>query len=121
MGYRSDITVVIYGSECNAEKYEALRVLMPTTFAEVYGVWDGCAEWNTRHNTLIFRSDGMKWYETYPEVKAFNEMLETLADELDYNWEMVRLGENYGDIEQSFGGSDVDYILCVQRSVDINF
>ncbi len=121
MGYRSDITVVIYGSECNAEKYEALRVLMPTTFAEVYGVWERCAEWNTRHNTLIFRITDVKWYETYPEVIAFTKMLGTLADELDYNWEMVRLGENYEDIEQTFGGSDGDYILCVHRGVDINF
>jgi len=121
MGYRSDITVVIYGSECNAEKYEALRVLMPTTFAEAYGMWDGCAEWDTLHKTLIFRIEDVKWYETYPEVTAFTKMLETLTDELDYNYEMVRLGENYEDIEQTFGGSDVDYILCVQRSVDINF
>ena len=43
MGYRSDITVVIYGSECNAEKYEALRVLMPTHRAERARVMQGTA------------------------------------------------------------------------------
>lgn len=121
MGYRSNVTAVIYGAQRNADKYEALRVLMNTTFEEVYDAWSGCAEWNTRNKVLIFTIEDVKWYDSFSDIRAFKAMLETLADDLKYNYELVRFGEDDDDIDADRDGSDVEHILSVCRTVDINF
>lgn len=121
MGYRSDITVVVYGNGCNAEKYETLKVLMATTFANVLKEWESDVEWNNKNKALIFRIMDVKWYDAYPEVQEFMSMLHTLSGELEFNYEMVRLGEEAEDVAFATGGEDVDYILRVERSAAINF
>lgn len=121
MGYRSDVTAVIYGNECSAEKYETLKVLMATTFANVLKEWESEVEWNNKNKVLIFRIEDVKWYEGYPDVQEFMSMLHTLSGELEFNYEMVRLGEEAEDVVPERGGEDVDYILQVERSVAINF
>lgn len=121
MDYRSDVTVVIYGNGCNAAKYEALKVLMTTTFASVDKEWGGHAEWNNLNKMLIFRIENVKWYEGYTEVQDFLSMLSTLAEELGYNYELARLGDSTEDVVTDRDGEDIDYILQVERTVAINF
>ena len=123
MGYRSDVTVVIYPDERNQEKYDTLKVLMGTTFKDV--MFDDCMNWHDNKCALVYNIIDMKWYDSHPEVQAFLSMLETLAGETEdgiggYNYETVRLGEDADDTEQSQGGDYIEYCLSVNRDVSVD-
>lgn len=123
MGYRSDVTVAIYPDERNQEKYDTLKVLMGTTFKDVN--FDDCMNWHDNKCALVYNIIDMKWYDSYPEVQAFLRMLASLAGETEdgiggYNYEMVRLGEDADDTEQSQGGDYIEYCLSVNRDVSVD-
>ena len=125
MGYRSDVTVVIYPDERNQEKYDMLKVLMGTTFKDV--PFDDCVNWRDDKCVLVYNITDMKWYDSYPEVQAFLRMLNVLANEVEegagiggYNYEMVRLGEDADDTEQSQAGEAVEYCISVTRDVSVD-
>lgn len=123
MGYRSDVTVAIYPDERNQEKYDTLKVLMGTTFKDVS--FDDCMNWHDNKCALVYNIIDMKWYDSYPEVQAFLRMLASLAGETEdgiggYNYEMVRLGEDADDTEQSQGGDYIEYCLSVNRDVSVD-
>ena len=123
MGYRSDVTVAIYPDERNQDKYDTLKVLMGTTFKDV--MFDDCMNWHDNKCALVYNIIDMKWYDSYPEVQAFLRMLASLAGETEdgiggYNYEMVRLGEDADDTEQSQGGDYIEYCLSVTRDVSVD-
>ena len=123
MGYRSDVTVAIYPDERNQEKYDTLKVLMGTTFKDV--MFDDCMNWHDNKCALVYNIIDMTWYDSYPEVQAFLRMLASLAGETEdgiggYNYEMVRLGEDADDTEQSQGGDYIEYCLSVNRDVSVD-
>ena len=125
MGYRSDVTVVIYPDQCDQEKYDTLKVLMGTTFKDTVALFDANMEWRDEGYALIFNIVDVKWYDSYPDVQAFLHMLSVLANEGEdgiegYNYDMVRLGEESDDIEQTEGGEYTAGVICVSRVVDIN-
>jgi hypothetical protein len=126
MGYRSDVSVVIYPDERNQEKYDMLKVLMGTTFKDTVALFDANMEWRDEGCALIFNIVDVKWYDSYTDVQAFLHMLNVLANEVKeggiegYNYEMVRLGEESDDIEFTEGGEYTAGVICVSRVVDIN-
>jgi hypothetical protein len=132
MGYRSQVTAVIYPAtpedplgpdaykEYEAEKYEALRVLMSTKFEMLMDKWfGGEASWDDRNHRLVFEMQDVKWYEGYEDVKAFDAMLINIT-ELGYCSEFVRVGEETDDIEHRYEGEGLRYILNVQRTITID-
>ena len=123
MGYRSDVTVVVYPDDRDQDKYNTLKVLMGTTFKEV--PFDDCVNWHDDKCALVYNITDMKWYDSYPEVQAFLRMLASLAGETEdgiggYNYETVRLGEDADDTEQSQGGDYIEYCLSVTRDVSVD-
>ena len=54
-----------------------------------------------------------KWYDTYPEVQAIENLLDMLQDD-DYGF--IRLGEEEGDIESK--GYPSEYDMYTNTSVD---
>lgn len=133
MGYRSNVTAVIYPAapedplgrdgyrEYETEKYNALRLLMGTKFAQIMDMedWFGKhAQWDDHHQRLVFEMQDVKWYEGYEDVKAFDLMLIEVA-ELGYCSEFVRVGEETDDIEHRYNGEGVQYILNVQRTITV--
>lgn len=133
MGYRSQVTAVIYpaipedplGIEefkaYETEKYNALRLLMGTTFAQIMDMedWFGKhAEWDDRHRRLVFEMQDTKWYDGYEDVQAFEAMLIEVA-ELGYCSEIMRVGEETNDIEHRTNGDGVQYVLNVSREITI--
>jgi len=125
MGYRSDVTVVVYPDERDQDKYNTLKVLMGTTFKDTVALFDANMEWRDEGCALIFNIVDVKWYDSYTDVQAFLRMLSVLANEGEdgiegYNYEMVRLGEESDDIEQTEGGEYTAGVICVSRVVDIN-
>jgi hypothetical protein len=132
MGYRSQVTAVIYPAtpedpmgpdaykEYELDKYNALRVLMTTKFEQLMGKWfGGEAQWDDRNQRLVFEMQDVKWYEGYEDVTAFNAMLIEVT-ELGYCSEFVRVGEETDDIESRYEGEGVKYLLNVQRTITID-
>lgn len=126
MGYRSDVTALIYpeGGADNLLKYDQLKLLMNTTFKELFEEWGGEREfddgweWDDKHRVLKFSIESVKWYDSYPDVARFSEFLEKIRD-LDYEYEIVRVGEDYTDIEFDSTGDSEGY-LSVRREIEVN-
>ena len=57
--------------------------------------------------------DGYKWYDSYPEIRAIEGMLDELDDD-DFGF--IRLGEEQGDIESK--GMPCDYEMYTQTTVE---
>jgi hypothetical protein len=122
MGYRSDVTVLIYpdNGEQNAERYDMLKVLMNTTFKETYEAWEDSFEWLDRHRVLKFATESVKWYDSYPDVMNFQSMLEDISDMEGLNYEFMRVGEDYDDTEQNHRGNDLQYHITLVRSIEVD-
>lgn len=135
MGYRSQVTAVIYPAEpgdplnhatyreYETEKYNALRLLMGTTFAQIMEMeasWFGSnATWDDKNHRLVFELQDTKWYEGYADVQAFEAMLIEVT-ELGYCSEIMRVGEEIDDIEHRTNGDGVRYVLNVSRTITID-
>lgn len=131
MGYRSDVVALVYpdamGLETAQERYDQLKVLMATTFKETIdgtaGVegFTSCMHWMDADRVLKFSLDGVKWYEGYPDVQAFEKMLRDLAGEIEgYCTEFMRIGEDEDDTDTRRTGENNQYYLIVSRSIDCN-
>ena len=126
MGYRSDVAAVIYADDSDTvevkrqeharEQYAVLKVLMNTRFKEEYEL-DGFT-WNNRLMRLEFRVENIKWYEGYPEIDGFMDMLDALT-KLGYVYEYVRVGEEPDDVDRmGEGRHGVLDISCPQITWD---
>jgi hypothetical protein len=122
MGYRSDVTVLIYpdNGEQNAERYDTLKVLMNTTFKETYEAWEDSFDWLDNHRVLKFAVESVKWYDSYPDVQNFARMLDDLGEMEGLNYEFMRVGEEYDDLEQAQRGNDLQYHLGLSRHIEVN-
>jgi len=122
MGYRSDVTVLIYpdNGEQNAERYDTLKVLMNTTFKLTYEEFESNFEWLDNHRVLKFAVESVKWYDSYPDVRDLHSMMDAIGDMEGYNYEFMRVGEDYDDIEQNQRGNDLQYHISVSRSIEVD-
>ena len=121
MGYRSDVVALVYpvnGAESLLE-YNKLKLLMNTTFKDFFEYWSEHFELDDTHLALKFTCNDVKWYDGYPEVKRFGEFL-TEVSKLDYEYEIMRVGEEDTDIEYDSTG-DAQGFLSVVRTIEVNF
>lgn len=120
MGYRSDVSTVIYGDNRSPEKYALLKTLMNTTFKVAYDSWSADAIWHDTKHVLEFHIEDVKWYESYPDVMAFLTMLENLQEIEGYNYEFVRVGEDDTDVESESHGNREEMLIRVCRSIEVD-
>jgi hypothetical protein len=131
MGYRSDVTMIMYPSEGHKDKFAALKLYVDENLPDEFKV---IGEGNGGY--LYCYIEGVKWYDSYEEVqkytKAFNEWDEMFADPDDpsakeglqadtiFHYEFMRIGEDYEDVEyhQSYGA---DHALNMSREIYIDF
>jgi len=124
MGYRSDVTIVMYPKK--EEDYAMLKLFvdenLPDKFEEHW-----CQQAEVFRKYLVLELEGTKWYGDYPEVvvysNTFNNWDEWFKDKNEpdtplFHFEFVRIGENYEDIthETSAGA---DEILTIKREARI--
>ena len=107
MGYRSEVYLRI--AEPLVEVVDAARKLDENLDKMLS---DGEAERIDKVKT-DFHWEYTKWYDTYPEVRAVESLLDMLQDD-DYGF--IRLGEEQGDIEQK--GYPSEYDMYTNTSVD---
>ena len=149
MGYRSDVAYGVRVDEVNLgenateeEKNlsaDGIFLLMLTEMQqdEVAGkCFDSTYDINVHltvnkeNRTIAFYEDGLKWYESYADVKA-QERLYEIAEEYaeQYGSEtmnnpvscaFIRIGEETDDVEERGGGYDPWNIMYVSRSIEMN-
>jgi hypothetical protein len=149
MGYRSDVAYGVRVDEVNLgenateeEKNlsaDGIFLLMLTEMQqdEVAGKCFDSTYEITEHltidklnRTIAFYEDGVKWYESYADVKA-HERLYEIAEEYaeQYGSEtmnnpvscaFIRIGEETDDVEERGGGYDPWNIMYVSRSIEMN-
>ena len=130
MGYRSDVTMIMYPSADHRDKFAALKLYVDENLPDEFKV---IGEGDRRY--LHCYIDGVKWYDSYEEVdtysKLFSEWDEMFADPDDpsakeglqadtiFQYEFMRIGEDYEDVEyhQSYGA---DHALNMSREVYID-
>ena len=131
MGYRSDVTMIMYPSADHRDKFALLKLYVDENLPDEFKV---IGEGNGGY--LYCYIEGVKWYDSYEEVqkytKAFNEWDEMFADPDDpsakeglqadpiFHYEFMRIGEDYEDVEyhQSYGA---DHALNMSREIYIDF
>ena len=121
MGYRSDVMALVYPSASSTpssrgDLYEQLKTLMNTTFKDVMDEWGADSEWVDRAMVLKFTISDVKWYPGYSSVELFTNFMSD-AQDLGYQTEFVRIGEETEDVEQIFS-ADATYHLRVVRSIE---
>jgi hypothetical protein len=130
MGYRSDVTMIMYPSADHRDKFALLKLYVDENLPDEFKV---VGEGDRRY--LHCYIDGVKWYDSYEEVdtysKLFSEWDEMFADPDDpsakeglqadtiFQYEFMRIGEDYEDVEyhQSYGA---DHVLNMSREVYID-
>jgi hypothetical protein len=124
MGYRSEITAVFYTHE--KDEWPLLKLFVDENFPKDLEncLSAECEEPRSRWG-FVFRVDDYKWYESFPEVKAFEEFEEKFKEMgkcADGTWscEFVRIGENYTDIENR-SSDHADYVLSIVTRIEIDF
>ena len=123
MGYRSDVTIVMYPKFGHRDKFAALKLYVDENLPH---------ESDSGFRYLMLELDSVKWYEEDEDdvyMRAFTEWEETFADPNPdptrsehapiFHYEFVRIGEAYADIvcDRSYGS---DHILGVDRNAYVN-
>jgi hypothetical protein len=125
MGYRSDVVAVFYTYD--HDEFPAIKLFIdeniPAWFKddEYMSTFEG--QQSTLHGIKFSLSD-VKWYESYPDVKGFEEAVrkfEKLSDGgREWLWEFVRVGEEIEDIENK-ASDHAEGLLRVVRSIEFDF
>ena len=120
MGYRSDVTIVMYPKR--KEDFAALKLYVDETFPDKFEVHEEGFQY------LLLEIDSIKWYEGYEEVdvytRAFSKWDTMFIDEYEpeqgsiFHYEFVRFGEDYEDIVKDCS-EYCDHILGVERRAAI--
>ena len=123
MGYRSNVKAVFYTSD--KEQWPALRLFVDENFPEEFKY---CLEviGSSTYCGYVFSCEDVKWYDSYPDVQAYNKFVanyEGLIDgeaELPWVYEFIRIGEDTDDIETE-GAGNYDHVLQVSREIRCEF
>lgn len=107
MGYRSDVTCIMY---TNDPKEKGAGAIMSAWLK--HHIHDDEIEYFEFHDTeVIFLAEDWKWYPDYSEIKRleklfadFQEMFCAEHHDSKYGYELIRVGENYDDVEHHEAG-----------------
>ena len=121
MGYRSDVTIVMYPKR--KEDFALLKLYVDETFPDQFEVHeDNGRELGFKY--LLLEIDSVKWYQGYEDVdvytRAFSEWETMFEDEYEpeqgslFHYEFVRFGEDYEDIVKDCS-EYCDHILGIER------
>ena len=124
MGYRSDVTIMMYPKFGHRDKFAALKLYVDENLPDQFEVF---GEGYDRYLHCFI--GGVKWYDGYEQVnaynKAFSEWGDMFRDEEEpedaplFHYEFMRIGEEWEDVDYdcSYGS---DNLLNLSREVYIN-
>jgi hypothetical protein len=123
MGYRSNVTTVItVENKKNFKKY--LKELKELKDDESMKELIDDAEFTDNGVDGIRLSwESIKWYNclgSYPEIIAFENWLDKIAEDEDTSYHFVRIGEDLDDVEERIEG-DPKYWVYIERRLETDF
>jgi hypothetical protein len=122
MGYRSDVAAVFYAAD--KKDFPVVKLWLQENFP--VEMFKDSIRWFDRG--MVFEEDNVKWYPDYEDVKAFEAARENFVEmfcEEEGNSnvkgavELMRVGENYDDIEHDEWGDYEGILECV-RSIRVD-
>ena len=125
MGYRSQIESIIYGEAEKIDLFIVKHKILDSTvfehFKDDIRVVDRDSPLGNYppQKGIILSGEDWKWYDEYPDVKAWMELLVD-AEAFGLQYEHVRVGEESGDIE-TLSSADPDWVLGVNTTIDNAF
>lgn len=114
MGYRSQVRCLIYGSEENLQAHIIGQVILYSALA-ISEFKENLTRYvikgadDTEVHVLDLKGDSWKWYESYPDVKAWTEFMRSSPD-MGLEYEFIRVGEEVGDVETETSSDPAYYI-----------
>lgn len=122
MGYRSDVSIAIYGPQdamvplLAAERLKANSILSADNdyvkhFVPV--IYDKKGAYLGIHVSF----ESVKWYDAFEDVQAWHTLLAEAADIEGICTEFTRVGENVDDIETAYHGDDCQFYLGVHSII----
>lgn len=124
MGYRSNVTFLIYGRPSGMDCF-TMKHIHTAGDRNVFGTAMESAEcftaWVSENTAyLLFEAEDWKWYSGYPAVDALGAFMRA-SNEFGLAYEFIRIGEDDDDIEVercgADGGQEVLYLLDLERSI----
>ena len=123
MGYRSEVTSCIYGDPEVMIGFLTKHKLLGSTvfphFEDDLKVDTGTGCDGTKFKILLLELSDVKWYETYADIKAWNDLLKDAGEVDGLEWEIAIVGEDGATEERRSNGAD--YIISVNHSIEINY
>ncbi len=131
MGYRSDVSILIYGDDDDVVAFKAGERVKgypkgmeyyPLDHPEDGHVCDERFIWHTDDGDTMLEYNffGVKWWDGNSEI-AYWEQLKSVWDDAYSNTslqlEFVRIGESTDDTEVCYYGNDCQFYLNVERTI----
>jgi len=129
MGYRSVVGIMFRREVPEAPSLpevlalaKARGIIADKYFAERWN--DGDYGWTDDH--FIFYVEGVKWYESFEEVNAMEELhafvweMSSASNDQWYSGMFCRLGEQDDDVEQKFFGLNPWERMWVVRAIEFD-
>jgi hypothetical protein len=129
MGYRSDVKIAFYLTKGTTDTpqpllpFTALKLWFEETYpvAEAKDEW--CAEIDYGDDYILLTYTDVKWYDGYEHPNKVSNAFALFStafrsDERDHRaqYELMRIGEDYNDVEQDSSSYD-DHRICLERSM----
>ena len=109
MGYRSDLYALVHGSDL-------LNFASALKEHELDECFELIEEQDSEGHSRYKSTCSLKWYDTYPDVKAVNAVFSNSTLSV-----MLRVGEDPGDTEY-IGNSELGYLsFDITTTVEVNF
>ena len=123
MGYRSDVTCIMYTNKPDDKGAGAIM----TTWLKQHIHEDDMDSFEFRDTEVIFIAESWKWYDNYLPIQRlmnlFTEFDQALCGGADGDGscclEFMRVGENYDDVEHH-DSSNSHGRLSLNRSIQID-
>ena len=121
MGYRSDVAAVFYAAD--KKDFPIVKLWLQENFP--VEMFKDSIRWFDRG--MVFEENNVKWYPDYEDVKAFDAAVENFVEMFCEEEEggnrgaveIMRVGENYDDIETDEYGDYEGILECV-RSIRVD-
>lgn len=116
MGYRSEVSAIIYG---DADVVRALLAAARLQGNKALDEFEDHIELKTNEHRLEIELNlsAVKWYSEIPNVKDW-QLLTQEAEEMGLKYEFLRVGEDDTDVEHLYSDDNDQYHFYVTKTIN---